>query len=284
MSTSTHSFKIAGRSARALIIGPPGTPAEESGRYPTRTLTALLRNSSPWPTNFDSPHTFAGNWAEPEFVVERDPLVMRHLQVSDWLKTPRWAQDGKPILMDAVLAIAALVLMYSLGALLPLGPMAQLLIPIAVTGIGLYLLITWQGRIAWKQALTAAQPALEWRAAHADSVRYIGNLPAAEAERLAQIRKTPGIGHHDIWDCVLLLQEEAPLTAFISEYSRFYSPQNANTELVEALGAKLKAARSRVQQIDNEIRTKTSNAAAIRAAINDEITEEERASRRAHSS
>lgn len=247
-------------------------------KYRNQILTALLRQSNPWPANFDSPHTFVGNWEEPEFVVKKDPSLMKHLQVRDWLKTPRWAQDGSVLLLNFVLGIAALFLIYRLATLIPMGFFFQLLAPLGVTGIGLYLLITWQGRFAWKRALNAAQPALEWRTAHAESVRYIGNLPDPEADQLAQIRSTPGIGHHDIWDCALLLQEKAPLVTFINQYSRFYTPQNTNSELVETLGGKLAAATSRVKQIDNEIQTRTTHAAAIHAALHIDITDEERAS------
>lgn len=278
-STSTHPFKISGRSARGLILGPMGEPPAVPANYRNQILTALLRDSNPWPANFDSPHTFVGNWEEPEFVVKQDPSLMKHLQVRDWRKAPRWTQDGSVLILDLVLGIAALVLMYRLGTLLLLGFLVGLLVPLLVTGIGLYVLITWQGRIAWKRALNAAQPALELRAAHTESVRYIGNLPDSETEQLAQIRSTPGIGHHGVWDCAVLLQEKAPLVAFINQYSRFYTPQNTNNELVETLGGKLAAATSRVQQIDTEIRTKTTHAAAIHAALHIGITDEERAER-----
>ena len=242
-------------------------------------MTEVLRHSNPWPANFDSPHTFVGNWQEPEFVVKKDPSLMKHLQVMDWLKAPRWAQDGSVILLNFVLGIATLFLLYRLATLLPMGLFLQLLTPLVVTCIGIYALITWQGRIAWRRALNVARPALEWRAAHADSVRYIGNLPKPEAEQLAQIRSTPGIGHHGIWDCAILLQERAPLVAFIEQYSKFYTPQETNDDLVERLGGKLAVATSRVQQIDEEIRIKTTHAAAIHAALHIDITDEERAER-----
>ena len=280
-STSTHPYKISGRSARGLILGPMGEPPEVPAKYRNQILTALLRHSNPWPATFDSPQTFVGNWAEPQFVVKKDPSLMKHLQIRDWLKAPRWAQGGSILLLNFVLGVAALFVLYRLATLLPLGSFVQLLAPLGVAGIGLYVLITWQGRIAWKRAMHAAKPALEWRAAHADSVRYIGNLPAPEAEQLAQIRNTPGIGHHGIWDCALLLQEKAPLVAFINEYSRFYTPQKTNDELVETLGGKLAAATSRVRKIDNEIRTTTTQAAAIHAALHVDITDGDRADRAA---
>lgn len=282
MTTNNYTFKISGRSARNLILGPLRVPTWAAKKDQQDQLISILSQQGPRTAEFDTPHTFAGNWDGPEFVVKRHPLTMRYPHVNDWLKTPGWAYDGSIILMNIALAITALILLYRVETFLPLGTVYGLLAPWGVTGIGMYLLVTWQGHALWKRIVQQAQPALEWRSSHADSVRYIGNLPAPEAEQLAQIRKTPGIGHHDIWDCALLLQERAPLAAFIGEYSRFYDPQNTNTELVETLGAKLKAARSRAQQIDNEIRTKTSNAAAIRAAINEEITEEVRASRRTH--
>ncbi len=278
-SNSTLPYKISGRSARGLILGPMGEPPEVPAKYRSQILTALLRHSNPWPASFDSLHTFVGNWDEPEFVVKMDPSLMKHLQVMDWLKTPRWAQDGSVILLNFVLGIVALVLTYRLGTLLQLGFLLGLLAPLGATGIGLYALITWQGRIAWKRALNTAKPALEWRAAHADSVRYIGNLPVPEAKQLAQIRSTPGIGHHGVWDCALLLQEKAPLAAFIDQYSKFYTPQITNDDLVETLGAKLAAATSRVKLIEDEIRIKTTHAAAIHAALHIDITDEERAER-----
>lgn len=284
MSTKNYTFKISGRSARNLILGPLRAPSWAAKSDQQDQLISLLSQQGPRTAEFDTPRTFAGNWDESEFVVKRNPMTMRYPHVNDWLKIPWWAYDGSLILMNFALAIVALVLLYRVETLLPLGTVFGFLAPWGVTGIGMYLLVTWQGHALWKRIVQQAQPALDWRAAHAESVRYIGNLPAPEAEQLAQIRKTPGIGHHDIWDCALLLQEKAPLEAFISEYSRFYDPQNTNTELVETLGAKLKAARSRVQQIDTEIRTKTNNAAAISAAINDEIAEEVRAYRGAQSS
>ena len=215
-----------------------------------------------------------------------------YLRTRKWLKLPRWANDFLFLLADLVLGVGALWVLYPL--LWPVLAQAQaqapgpvpgsvfaLLIPLLMIGAGLYGFNTWMGRTAWKQAVTSAWPALQWRVRHADSVRYIGDLPSAQAERLAEIRMAPGITRAEVWDCALLLQEEVPLVAFLERYSGFYTPKEATDTAMEALGGKLAAARSRVQQIQEQIRSTTTHAVATYAFFEIDITDEERAARAA---
>ena len=245
------------------------------------SVVDFLPATSPKPSGFDSFYTFAGNWSDSEFVVKRNPALMNYLKVSDWLKRPHWAKQANIVLINAIAGISLVVLSHRVATTMPWGILFEILAPFVVTSLALLLINIWLGRVIWKQAMVAARPALEWRAANADAVRFVGNLPAIESEQLAQIRKTPGIGHPDIWECSLLLEEKAPLTSFISEYSRFHTPHTTNNELLDALGQKLTAARSRIQQIDQEIQAKTAHTAAIHAALYIDITDEERAARAA---